>query len=171
MSEQHRMTSYQRSRHLIKSLKARADEQRTVSERAADWITGKLGSMTFLAINILWFAGWITINSGVIPGVEPFDPFPFSFLTMVVSLEAIFLAIIVLVSQNREAKVTDLREEVDLQVDIITEAEITKVLRVLSILLEKHGVDVSEDEELSDMLQPTKLSNIEKTLQDQVMGS
>ena len=162
-------SSIQRSRHIIKALKADADAERTRSERLADWITSRLGSMTFLMINFVWFALWIIINTGVIPGVKPFDPFPFSFLTMVVSLEAIFLAIIVLISQNRAGQVADLREEVDLQVDIITEVEITKVLVILKRLAEKNGIDLDNDPELKEMLEPTNMGRIESALHDQVM--
>lgn len=164
------MSAKQRSKHIIKALKADADAERTRAEKFADWITTKLGSMTFLVVNVIWFVVWITINAGVIPGVQPFDPFPFSLLTMIVSLEAIALAIIVLISQNRAGQVADLREEVDLQVDIITESEITKVLWIVAQLAEKNGIDLSSDPDLHEMLKPTDTSRIEKTLHEQVIS-
>ena len=79
----------------IKSVKGRADKRRKLSERVADALTLGFGSMVFLILNVVWFIVWIVINVGLIPSIEPFDPFPFGFLTMVVSLEAIALAIIV----------------------------------------------------------------------------
>ena len=103
---------------LVRSVKGKADEKRSPMARIADTLTAVFGSMPFLLLNVAWFVVWIVINVGLIPGIEPFDPFPFGFLTMVVSLEAIALAIIVLMSQNRSAKILDLREEVDLQVNI-----------------------------------------------------
>jgi uncharacterized membrane protein len=162
-------SSLQSSRQIMQSLKARADKQRTRAERLADRMTGLFGSMGFLLINALWFAVWIVINTGLMPGVQAFDPFPFSLLTTIVSLEAIFLAIIVLISQNRASQVADLREEVDLQVDILTEREITKLLHVMLTLAEKQGIRIDEDTELKEMLEPTNLGTIEKTLQNEVM--
>jgi uncharacterized membrane protein len=154
---------------ILRSLKAKADEKRTLPERVADLLTAKFGSMLFLVLNIIWFAIWIIINVGIIPGIEPFDPFPFGFLTMIVSLEAIALAIIVLISQNRAAKIADLREEVDLQVDIITELEITKLLELVVMLAEKEGIDVSQDRELHSMLRPSDPEKIEATLEKQIV--
>jgi uncharacterized membrane protein len=157
------------SRKLIQSVKAKADAKRTRSERMADWLTEKFGSMTFLLLNFAWFTIWIILNTGMIAGIQPFDPFPFTFLTMIVSLEAIGLAIVVLMSQNRAAKIAELREEVDLQVDTTTEAELTKLLGMVKLLLEKQGIDFEEDEELKEMLQPTDLDKLEEVLEGQVM--
>jgi uncharacterized membrane protein len=158
-----------RRTELLTSLKAKTDAKRTIPERIADSLTRGFGSMIFLVLNIIWFVVWIVINVGLIPGIEPFDPFPFGFLTMVVSLEAIVLAIIVLISQNRAAKIADLRAEVDLQVDVTTELELTKLLKLVTILLQKEGIDLSLDEELGAMLQPTDTEKIEKTLEEEIV--
>ncbi len=152
----------------IKSVKGRADEKRKLSERIADALTLGFGSMAFLVLNVVWFIVWIVINVGLIPGIEPFDPFPFGFLTMVVSLEAIALAIIVLMSQNRAAKIADLREEVDLQVDMMAEQELTKLLQLVTMLAEKQGIDLRHDEELQEMVQPSDHSQIEQALEQEV---
>ena len=152
----------------IKSVKGRADEKRKLSERIADALTLGFGSMAFLVLNVVWFIVWIVINVGLIPGIEPFDPFPFGFLTMVVSLEAIALAIIVLMSQNRAAKIADLREEVDLQVDMMAEQELTKLLQLVTMLAEKQGIDLRHDDELQEMVQPSDHSQIEEALQQEV---
>ena len=152
----------------IKSVKGRADKRRKLSERVADALTLGFGSMAFLILNVVWFIVWIVINVGLIPSIEPFDPFPFGFLTMVVSLEAIALAIIVLMSQNRASKIADLREEVDLEIDRIAEAELTKVLQLVVMLAEKQGIDLSHDDEVREMLQPSDHEKIEKTLEQEV---
>src|SRR5687768_109734 len=120
-------------RRVIKSFKAKADAKRTPAEKFADWLTTKFGSVTFLAVNALWFVTWILINTGKVPVIAPFDPYPFGFLTMVVSLEAIFLAIIVLISQNREARIGELREEIELQISTISESELTKLIGLMVI--------------------------------------
>ena len=141
-------------RKVIKSFKAKANAKRSGPEKFADWLTAKFGSVLFLSINALWFLIWISINSGLVPGIEPFDPFPFGLLTMVVSLEAIFLAIIVLISQNREARVAELREEIELQISTISEGEVTKLIQLLALLLEKQGINLDDDPELQKMLHP-----------------
>ena len=152
----------------IKSVKGRADQRRRLSERVADALTLGFGSMIFLILNVVWFIVWIVINVGLIPGIEPFDPFPFGFLTMVVSLEAIALAIIVLMSQNRASKIADLREEVDLEIDRIAEAELTKVLQLVVMLAEKQGIDLSGDQEVREMVQPSDHEKIEQALEQEV---
>jgi uncharacterized membrane protein len=158
------------TRQFIHSLKSKADAKRTRSEKLADWMTARFGSMTFLAINVIWFAVWVIVNSGLIPGIQPFDAFPFSLLTMIVSLEAIVLSVFVMISQNRAAKVDELREEVDLQVDLITESELTKLLTMMKLLLEKNGIDISDDPELTDMLKPVDADEIEEVLEEEVIG-
>ena len=158
------------SRELIRSLKTRQDRKRNLPERLADWMTNQFGTMGFLLVNFVFFTVWIALNVGVIPGIQPFDPFPFSLLTMIVSLEAIALAIVVLISQNRASKIADLREEVDLQVDMLTEREITRLLQITCALAEKLDIDVEVDEELQHMLTRTSFSKIEHALERQVIG-
>ncbi len=84
---------------------------------------------------------------------------------MIVSLEAIFLAIIVLISQNRASKIDDIREEIGLQMTTIAEEEITKIMKLQVMLLKKQGIDLSDDKELQQMLQPTDKGRIEKKLE------
>lgn len=158
------------SQRLARSLKVEFDSRRTFLERVADQLTTTFGTMGFLMVNLLWFAIWIPINLGLIPGIEPFDPYPFGFLTMTVSLEAIVLAIIVLISQNRASKIDDLRQEVMMQLNILTEEELTKMMGMLTALLEKQGIDVSEDHELQSMLEPTNVEKIEQALEQEING-
>lgn len=155
-------------RKIFKSIKAKAGSKRTGTERIADWMTSSFGSMTFLIFNTIIFFIWILINTNQLRFMSPFDPFPFNFLTMVVSLEAIFLAVFVLISQNRDAKVGDLRDETHLQLNLISEREITKLLKMISVLLEKQGIDLSEDTELQKMLKPISEAEIEKKLEKEI---
>lgn len=156
------------SRRIISSLKAEEDRKRKPQERIADFLTRIFGSITFLILNIIWFTFWIVMNLGLISGFKPFDPYPFNLLTMTVSLEAICLAVIVLISQNRASKVDDLREEVDLQVDIITEEELTKLMKIVEALAKKQGIDTAKDTELQEMLEPTNLEKIKRVLEREV---
>lgn len=115
-------------RQTIQSLKKKYQERRTATEKTADAITGFFGSIPFAISHVFWFLLWIVWNTGLIPGLTVFDPFPFGLLTMIVSLEAIFLAVFVLISQNRESKINDLREEIDLQINVQAENSIQRLV-------------------------------------------
>jgi len=155
----------------IKSIKAKADEKRSFIDILADRTTALLGSNVFLFVNLLIFIAWIVFNTGHIPGIKPFDKFPFSLLTTSVSLEAIILAILVLISQNRAAKVADLREEVELQVNVIIEEENTRMMSMLVLLLQKNGIPIPEDQRLQEMLQDTDVEKIEKNMEKEIDNS
>ncbi len=107
--------------------------QRTPQDRVADVITAFSGSMAFVYFHALWFGLWILLNVGLVhfPHVSEFDPFPFGLLTMIVSLEAIFLATFVLISQNRLSKVSERRAELDLHVNMLAEQKAAKTLDLL----------------------------------------
>lgn len=146
--------------HIIKSLRTQENEKRRPTEKLADWLTETFGSVAFVVFHVIWFGLWILANMGYIPGVAVFDPYPYGLLTMVVSLEAIFLSTFVLISQNRAAKVDVLRDEIDLHVDTITEQEISKLMKMVALLMKKEGIHV--DKEASEMMKPTDLSKVQK---------
>ena len=154
-----------RKRHIVKSFAAKLNQQRTMGEKVADFSTNFFGSLYFALFHVIWFGVWIIWNVGWLPGLEPLDPFPFGLLTMVVSLEAIFLAILVLISQNREAKIDRLRSEVDLQINLTAEQEITKILSLVKLLVEKQGIGLRDDPELERMLKQIDAWEIEKKLE------
>ena len=156
-------------RRMIHSLKARADAHRSGPQRVADWLTDAFGSNVFLLFNAIWFAVWCAWNANVIPGLTPFDPFPFGLLTMIVSLEAILLSIFVLIAQNRSERVDQLRQEIDLQINLIAEDELTKLLCLVAKIAEKQGIDVASDAELQQMLAPTNVEKIERVLEGQLL--
>jgi CRP/FNR family transcriptional regulator, cyclic AMP receptor protein len=104
-------------------------------EKAADVIAEFSGSMTFLLLNVIWFVVWIGWN--VIPGLEHFDPYPFGFLTMTVSLEAIFLSIFVLISQNRQSEKDRLRADAEYQVNLKAELEVAHLHEKVDFLTEE----------------------------------
>lgn len=136
--------------HTIIHTRQTAASQRTTEERLADAITDFSGRMYFVYFHIVWFAVWILINLGYL-GIKPFDPYPFGLLTMVVSLEAIFLATFVLISQNRLSAEADRRADLDLQIGLLTEHELTRVLVMLDAIQDKLGIDNDEDQELLDL--------------------
>lgn len=118
------------------------EERISPLQRVADWISWFSGSMLFLVLNAAWFGIWIAIN--VWPfGVPQFDPFPFGLLTMIVSLEAIFLSCFVLISQNRQAEKDRVRSDIEYEINIKAELEIAhlheKTDRIYSEMLEQFG--------------------------------
>jgi uncharacterized membrane protein len=102
------------------------EERLTTVQRIADWLAAFSGSMNFLFLHAAWFGIWIMLNVGVvhIPGLSGFDPFPFGLLTMIVSLEAIFLATFVLISQNRQVEKDKVRSDIEYDVNIKAEMEV-----------------------------------------------
>ena len=158
-------------KHIIKSFEAQEAKRRPFSVKMADIFSSRFGTLAFLVINIIFFAVWITINSGKIKGIPIFDPYPFIFLTMTVSLEAIILSIIVLISQNRGNQIASLRQELQLQVNLITEREITKVLKILKEIKDENKKDHDKDLELEDMIEDIDAGYIERKLQEQIENS
>jgi uncharacterized membrane protein len=147
------------------SFQAKHFQRRTKSEKIADRVTAFGGSVKFLIGNAVWFFVWLVINLGAIPGIKPFDPFPFVLLTTIVSLEAIFLAIFVLISQNKQAKIADLRQETDLRINTVAEEEITKIMQMCSAIYKTLKKDAKEDPETAEMMKPLDLEEIEERLE------
>jgi uncharacterized membrane protein len=125
---------------MIAELERQALHQRSVADRFSDALTRATGSSGFAIIHVLVFGAWLLTNTGFVTHVSPFDPYPFSFLTLVVSLEAIFLSVFVLMSQNRMTRQADKRAHLDLQIDLLAEQELTLILYLLRGLCEKQGV-------------------------------
>lgn len=150
----------------IMRLEERQIHQRSPAENVADKITTLAGSTPCLLIHLTWFAVWIVLNVGLVPGVEPFDPFPFSFLTLVVSLEAIFLTLLVLMSQNRMTKEADKRAHLDLQVNMLAEQESTLTLRMVQRIGKHIGVEPEEDEEVERLKERTDVQQLAETLDE-----
>ena len=122
------------------------EEKITALQRIADWISWFSGSMQFLALNAAWFVAWIAVNTLAL-GVPQFDPYPFGLLTMIVSLEAIFLSCFVLISQNRQAEKDRVRADIEYEVNIKAELEIAhlheKTDRIYTEMLE-HFIDLGK---------------------------
>ena len=156
---------------VVASFKARSDRNRTETEKLADQIAGVFGSIPVILLHVVWFGFWILWNTGYIPGLEPVDPFPFGLLTMVVSLEAIFLSSFVLLSQNRSAKVADLREDVDLNINVQTELEVTKLLNLVDEIHGHLGLRKKRDRELEHLKQRTDLAKIEETIVEETTAA
>ena len=113
----------ERNIRTIIALRRKADKERNLQDRIADVITEFSGRTVFVYLHVIWFAAWILMNDGYY-GVKPFDPFPYGLLTMIVSLEAIFLSIFVLISQNRQAQKDRVRSDIEYEVNVKAEMEV-----------------------------------------------
>jgi uncharacterized membrane protein len=155
------------TKHAI-GFKAKMDSNKNWFDNIVDSLTEAFGSVRFLIFNLTLFFVWMTVNGGVFPGVKQFDPFPFNFLTMAVSLEAIFLSIVVLMSQNRAGRIADLREELDLRINIQAEQEITRLLRMVNQIHDHLGLKPLVDHELKIMERKTNVEKISQELMDEM---
>jgi uncharacterized membrane protein len=137
-----------------------------LSDKLANKITAFSGSMFYVWLHVVWFSIWIVVNISLLV-FAPFDPYPFGLLTMIVSLEAIFLSTFVLITQNRQAIAADRRAKVDLQVNMIAEREITKVMEMVQHLHNHVGLGTPDhDRELEEMQEPTHVTKLADAIDD-----
>src|SRR3954451_20865894 len=124
------------------------ERTRSVQDRIADEITSFSGSLLFIYLHAVWFSIWIGVN---LVGRWAFDPYPFGLLTLIVSLEAIFLSTFVLLSQNRQAEMADRRADLDLQINLLTEYEVTRVLTLVDAIAYHFGLEAGSDPEIEEL--------------------
>jgi uncharacterized membrane protein len=139
----------------IRSLQVRRQREEATAgwqERTADTITRFTGSMTFVFLHLAAFGFWIVANLGWVPGVPAWDP-SFVVLAMIASVEAIFLSTFVLISQNRMAATADKRADLDLQISLLTEHELTRLIALVSALSRHVGVQSDVDDEVEELKQ------------------
>jgi uncharacterized membrane protein len=149
----------------IAKLEADALRDRTLTERVSDDITKFAGSVTFLILHLIFVACWTVVNLGFIRGVKPFDPFPFGVLSVVVSSEAVFLTIFVLISQNRMSRQSEKRAHLDLQVSMLAEQELTTMLQMQQKICMHLGVNVvDEKKEVKDFAEATDVHKLARDL-------
>ena len=150
----------------VMRLENKALHRRSTAERVADKVTTVAGSTPFLILHVVWFGGWILVNTRAIRGVTAFDPFPFSFLMLVVSLEVICLTLLVLMSQNRMRKEADKRAHLDLQLSMLAEQEGTMSLRMLRRICRHLGLqEAEEDQEMQRLEEATDVGHLARTLE------
>lgn len=124
-------------------------------------ITNTFGSIAFLFVCAAFIVFWLTCNLNLIPGIKAFDPFPFPELEMVVSIFAIILSISVLISQKRQARLEKINQQVEFEINIKAEKEITKVLEMLHVIQKKLGID-NDDTELEKMKEKTDIDQLHR---------
>lgn len=152
----------------IRDLEMSALAERSLGERCADVVAGVAGKVWFAIGHFFWFSGWILLNLGLFNGLTPWDPYPFPLLTLATSLEAIFLSLFILTSQNRANAQADTRAHLDLQINLLAESESTVTLRMLQALCEHHGLKIAHDAEVEELAQRTEPKSLVRELQNQL---
>jgi uncharacterized membrane protein len=147
-------------------LKSELDIEQGLIDNFGVRVTAVLGSMWFLAGYIIMFTVWICWNLRFLPGLKPFDPFPFPILQMVVTLFAIILSVSVLVNQNRQGRIERIKRRVEFEVNVRAETEITKVLNMLHEIQQKMGLANNVDKELEDMKEPIDIKQLHQAMDD-----
>lgn len=158
-----------RNIHALANVQHQHEAERKIQQRIADRITGFAGSITSVVLHLTLFGGWLLINSGLVPGIRPVDPFPFVMLAMFASVEAIFLSTFVLISQNRMAQLADERAELSLQISLLAEHEVTRLIQLVDGIARRLDVrvDVSELDELKKDVRPeVVVEQIERVRRD-----
>jgi len=141
---------------LLRNIEALTERRRVearqarLQDRVADAITRFTGSMFSVGFHLLVFGGWIAVNLGWIPGVPRWDP-TFVVLAMVASVEAIFLSTFVLISQNRMMAAADKRDDLDLQINLLTEHEVTKLAAMIHAIAEKLDIPLADEAEVEEI--------------------
>ncbi len=149
----------------IVRLEEQAQKQRSLGDRLSDSIASFVGSMAFVGVHVAWFGIWVGVNAGL----WKFDPYPFALLCMLVSLEGVLLSTFVLIKQNRMSHMADRRAHLDLQVNLLTEKEVTKMLQMQKLICERLGIEeVNQDSEVQELSHVTAVDNLAHTLDEKL---
>jgi uncharacterized membrane protein len=143
-------------------------ERRTPGERLGEAIVGAIGTLWFVALQAALIAGWILLNIGAVPGLEPFDPFPFGILGLVVATEGVLLAVFILIGQNRGTRVDAHRDHLHLQVSLLAEREATKMLQILTRVAQRMGVAEEVDDESERLGEDTEVEQLASDVEERL---
>jgi uncharacterized membrane protein len=143
-------SSLRRNIDALAKRRERETASASTEEKVAQAITSFTGSMRFVYLHLALYGAWIVLNLGVIPRVPRFDP-SFVVLAMVASVEAIFLSTFVLISQNRTAAAADKRADLDVQISLLTEHELTKLAKLIGDIADRLGIAGSHDPEVQEI--------------------
>jgi len=149
----------------MRERRAREEAEAGWSERVSDRITAFAGSMTFVAIHAVAYGVWIAVNLGAVPGIRPFDP-SFVMLAMEASVEAIFLSTFVLISQNRMMSAAAKQSDLDLQINLLAEHELTRLIGLVDRMARHMGIDPDAHGELDEIKQDVSPEAVLDGLED-----
>jgi uncharacterized membrane protein len=148
----------------VRELEALAVADPSFADRCAAFVARFCGSIWFVWAHALLFGGWIVVNS--VPGLPHFDPYPFTLLTMFGSLESLFLASFILISQNYAMRVSDRRAQLDLQVNLLAEQEATKTLQLLEQIARTVGAATTRDPEVQALSEATRIDSLARQIDE-----
>ncbi len=156
----------------VAALEQESRQKRRWPDRLAETIARFVGSLLFVALHLAGFAFWVYVNTGQASWIKPFDPFPFILLALFVSCEGVLLSTFVLIRQNRMSLESDYRAHLNLQIDLLAEREITKLLQLQRLMCDRLGIEEAKlDHELRDLSQITAVralaDRLAKQLEDQ----
>lgn len=157
--------SAQANINTVIALEEEARQKRTRADGLSDAIANFVGSIPFVVLHLLWFGVWVVINTGILLAGWKFDPYPFALLCMLVSLEGVLLSTFVLIKQNRMSQRADQRSHLDLQVNLLSEKEITKILQLQRLICARLEIqEADQDSEVTELSSVTAVGNIAREL-------
>ena len=153
----------------ILRLENAALRSRTWADRLSDSIASFVGTLKFVVLHAVWFTAWAVINAGLVPFVPAFDPYPFQLLAMIVSLEAVLLSTFVLIKQNRMSYLSDRRDHLHLQINLLAEREVTRLLQMMDRVARHLGVEPEpSDIQAEELQEETKIDKLMRALDDKL---
>jgi uncharacterized membrane protein len=156
----------QRNVAVIAAMERHANQVRTRAELIADWLAQLVGSWSFLLGQTVLLAVWIVLNVTAV--VERWDPYPFILLNLALSIESAYAAPILMISQNRQGKLNERRNHLDLQINMLAEQETTEILRMLRLLCEHTGVRLEQEDQARILQETTRPAHIVKQIQAKI---
>ena len=146
----------------VVDLEESKERARTLSDRIADAIGTFAGTVVFVLVHLVWFAIWAATNLGWLKLAPAFDPYPFQLLCMLVSLEGVLLSTFVLIRQNRMSQRADRRSHLDLQINLLAEKEVSKVIQMLERISTR--LDLPADPEAKELGTMTAVAELAREL-------
>ena len=156
-----------RNIHTVLDVQRNEDFQRSTQDRVADTITGFIGTMAFIYLHLVLFGGWLILNGLQIGGLPQWDPYPFSMLAVLATIEAIFLSTFVLISQNRQSAMAVKRSHLDLQVSLLSEHEVTQLIGMVEAIASHLNVEEAQMPEVKELKRDVRPEVVLETI-DQI---
>jgi uncharacterized membrane protein len=150
----------------VARLREEAWEQRSAVDRLADAVGSFVGRVAFVAIHAVWFVGWAAFNTRLVPGLPEFDPYPFPLFGTLVSFEAVVISAFVLIKQNRMGLMAERRAHVELQMILLTEREVTKLIHVVDRLAGHVGLPEPLDQEAQELREHTEVEQVARAVHE-----
>ncbi len=152
--------------HTVIQVEEEIRHRRSLKDRIADAIGTFAGTIGFVLLHLAWFAAWVLINAGLVPALSRFDPYPYQLLCMIVSLEGVLLSTFVLIKQNRMTLSADRRGHLDLQINLLTEKEVTKLIQMLEKMAVHMGIEADVvDAETRELGEVTAIGDLAREVE------